>query len=442
MRLRIEKAVYGGDGLGRDEGKAVFVPLTLPGETIEAQITRDKGSFAHAALVSVLEPAPGRVAPPCPYYGGCGGCQYQHATYPLQLTLKQQALQESLTRAGLGELPAIATHSALPWEYRNRIRLHVRPHDHALGYRQLSSHNILPVQECPIAAPLLQDALGTLQTLAAGHRAGDWCEEVTLFTDASSESLLLALTLRPGSTVPFPRLERLCRSLNEQFSSLRGAAVFPSKIRNTRERRSSAMSAEDAESTGDSAAGSLVAVWGEPELSYKVGHLDYRVNVGAFFQGNRFLVDTLRQLVLGKGPRVATAWDLYAGVGLFACAMAGQGTAVTAVEGAKISAADLRRNLGHGVRQTSTHAFLAGHTGPSPERIILDPPRNGLGIEASRLLAGIRSPSITYVSCDPATLARDLRVLVDAGYTISSLDLLDMFPQTFHLETVVHLQLR
>ncbi|RRA48635.1 class I SAM-dependent RNA methyltransferase [Acidipila sp. EB88] len=478
MKLRIEKAIYGGAGLGRVDGKAVFVPMTLPGEVVEAEIQpgRDKGSFAEAALLHVLEPAAERVVAPCPYFGACGGCQYQHAEYATQLEMKRSILLETLGRAGLRDVPEVRLHSAEPWGYRNRIRLHVDAATHALGYRRRASRVLLVVDRCPIAAPLLERSLAALQALFAEQQAGTWCAEVELFCDGAGEAMVMTLRLRAGARAGEAELQRLAGGLGEQVPALVGAGLLqaaaeragrePVAARGQRTRAKAqgrmaparenrAEPAEDVD--GESPEGALVRSWGERGLRYQAAGHAYEVSLGAFFQGNRFLVDRLVSLAT-DGVADELVWDLFAGVGLFSVALAERCERVVAVEGAPVSSADLRRNLGPGptgqdVRQarhraveSSTLGFLAregaGGAAKRPGHIVLDPPRAGLGMEAARLLAGVRSQGVTYVSCDPSTLARDLRVLVDAGYTISQLHLADMFPQTFHLETVVKLQLR
>ncbi len=452
MKFTIEKAVYGGAGLARSEGKAVFVPMTLPGEVVEAAIRRDQGSFAEADLVRVLAPSPERVAAPCPFYGSCGGCQYQHASYPAQLAIKQSVLAETLGRAGLHTLPEIAVHAGAPWGYRNRVRLHLDPVTHRLGYRRRASHAVLPVDRCPVAAPLLEAALRVLETVLAATAAGAWCSEVELFTNGDSSTLLLSFAERGGTGARPGDLQGVCEQIRAEVPQLGGAGLFRPKARTGRGGRARGRAQEPTpgdEGEGDAAGGSLLAAWGEPALGYEVAGQRYQVSLGAFFQGNRFLVDTLLGCVVsgsGSGKR-RLAWDIFAGVGLFARALAGTCEQVVAVEGSPVSALDLRRNLGPGHKavETSTLAFLSGaaaRKSPPPELVVLDPPRAGLGLEAARLLASFRSRDITYVSCDPATLARDLRVLVDAGYTLFQLDLVDMFPQTFHLETVAKLRLR
>ncbi len=448
MKVTIEKAIYGGAGLARVDGKAVFVPMALPGEVVDAALRRERGSFAEADLLAVLEPSAERVAPGCPFYGPCGGCQYQHAGYGEQLAIKRAILAETLTRAGLRELPAIATHAGEPWGYRNRIRLHVDAHSHTLGYRRRGSHALLPVDACPIAAPLLQDALQAAAAVLARQGAGSWCGELELFTSGSSDALLVSAKLRAGVRPARDALAALCEALRGEVPQLVGAGLFqaPEPQQGMQRKRSKSPTlASDAD--GEDASGGIVATWGEQALTYSVGADAYRVSLGSFFQGNRLLTAKLRALATG-GAGGELAWDLFAGVGLFGRALARSFRQVVAVEGSPISASDLRLNLhDQVVVESSTLGFLQARVRPRraaekiiPDLVLVDPPRAGLGAEASGLLARIGPRDITYVSCDPATLARDLRILADAGYTITELDLVDMFPQTFHLETVAKLR--
>ena len=213
--LRIEKPVYGGAGLARHEGKVIFVPHTLPGEFVEAVVTNGKASFAEASLVSVLEASADRVAPPCPYFASCGGCDYQHASYAAQLAMKQAILKETLARARLADLPEMTTHAGVPFGYRNRIRLHIDPATSALGYRQRGSHHLIHVTLCPIAAPLLERALGALSQISADQQCGSYFAQVELSVNQDASALLMALLARPGARMEEagPRLTRMCEAL-------------------------------------------------------------------------------------------------------------------------------------------------------------------------------------------------------------------------------------
>jgi len=404
MKLRIEKAVYGGDGLARvPAGKTVFVPATLPGELVEAHIAEERRGFANGQLDAILEPSAERVVPGCEYVPRCGGCQYQHANVAFQLQMKLDILKETLKRAHLplpGEIGSVA---GPPWGYRNRIRLHVTKR--GLGYRQRASHNLLPVTHCPIAAPLLERAIAAVTGL------GNLCDEVEFFTNSEQDQLLVSLW--PGRQAPSDRaLEDFAEQLKAELPALTGVGLF---------------------------SGQSLRHWGLRSLTYGVSGRSYQVSLGSFFQVNRFLLPELLQLV-SQDVRGRLAWDLYSGAGLFARALDFEN--VTAVESAGFSADDLKHNLAgtpHRVVRSSTLDFLRGQTA-KPELILVDPPRAGLGKEICAHLARIAAPAITYVSCDPATLARDLQSLLQNGYSVQAMYLVDLFPQTFHMETVTFLK--
>ena len=424
MKLRIEKAIYGGAGLARDEGKAIFVPFVLPGEVVEARIIEDRGSYANAEPDKVLEASAERVAAPCPYFGECGGCHYQHASYAEQVKLKAGILRESLERAHLRDIPEISVLQGEPLGYRNRVRLHVDRASSKLCYRRRGSHAELAVEECPIAAPILQEALRAMLARTAEWRQGEWADEVELFTNAEQSEVLVTLWTRRGKGETDGCLERLWPKLRDAVPQVAGVAILSSD-------------------EGRKKRGGLLAKAGEQALTYRAAGNEYRVSLGSFFQVNRFLVDALVQRVTA-GRSGVVAWDLYAGVGLFARALAGGFDKVVAVESAASSVADLRHNVGapHRVVAAGTLEFLRSARAerqPKPDYVVVDPPRAGLGKEISGLLSQIGPKHITYVSCDPATLSRDLKSLLDSGYHLTDLTLVDLFPQTFHLESVAML---
>lgn len=423
MKLRIEKLIYGGAGLAHHEGKAVFVPFTLPGELAEARITKDRGSYAEAEFITILEPSAERTQPACPHFGSCGGCHYQHAAYAQQVTAKTQILRESLERARIAEIPELAPLTGEPLSYRNRIRLHVDRATSQIGYKRRSSHQILTVSECPIAAPALQQALAAIQADAKAWRLGEHFTEIELFTNAAQDAILLTLWTSGAARTAMRQLETLWPQLRAAIPALTGAAVFSAK--------------EDR----------MLAQHGESSLIYTADGRDYRVSIGSFFQVNRFLIDPLVSAAISAASG-HTAWDLYAGVGLFAATLASRFEQVTAVESAPSSVSDLRQNLHgkpHRIVASTTLDFLRhahARKESAPDFVVVDPPRAGLGDKVTALLAALRPPHITYVSCDPATLSRDLKSLLDSGYHLGSLRMVDLFPQTFHLESVATLSLK
>jgi 23S rRNA (uracil1939-C5)-methyltransferase len=420
MKLKLEKPVYGGDclahlpGDGGRPGKAVFVPLTLPGERVKAHVTEDKRNFVKAEVDEILEPSPERVAPQCRHFGVCGGCQYQHAGYAAQVTMKQQILRETLSRAGVTVPAEIGVLAGEPWGYRNRIRLAFRV-DGSFGYRSRGSHEIVPIAECPIAAPLLFETAEKLACFLEEHPAT--LAELELFVAPRGELLLTVFLERPTENLP-EWLEALL------------AAVPATGIR--------AQLADGALSP------TILGEVGEQSFFYSAAGFAYQVDHGAFFQVNRGLIDEFVALVTA-GQQGKLAWDLYAGVGLFARRLTETFDRVLAVESAPASFPGLKRNL-EGTSSvaigSTTLEFLRRNREerePRPDLIVLDPPRAGLGEDVTTLLNAIYAPKMVYVSCDPATLARDLRALTLERYRIESVTLVDMFPQTFHLETVVRL---
>jgi 23S rRNA (uracil1939-C5)-methyltransferase len=429
--VEIGKPVYGGAFLARLEGKAVFVPLALPGEQALIRITESKPGYSTAEIEEIARPAPERVAPACLHFGLCGGCHYQHTGYATQLLFKQAILRETLERGGVtvpGTSGVLGAESQLePWAYRNRIRLAFDAAGNP-GYRGRRSHAVVPIRECPIAAPLLVQAAQAAAEIAREFGPALKPTEIALFCDAGETALLVSLFTAQAAKI---RLDEFAEKLKERIPALRGVELVAEGSAGRR---------------GLAQPPRTVAQWGAPSISYRAAGFDYRVDHGAFFQVNRWLVDALVDKVT-EGRRGALAWDLFAGVGLFARRLTASFDRVVAVESAPSAtqalAANLKGTTGTPVR-AATLEFLRrsgkGAHGAVPDFIVVDPPRTGLGAETCTLLKAVGAPALTYVSCDPATLARDLRTLLEAGYEIQSITLADLFPQTFHLETVVQLR--
>ncbi|MGO9939479.1 MAG: 23S rRNA (uracil(1939)-C(5))-methyltransferase RlmD [Terracidiphilus sp.] len=417
--VQIEKPVYGGAFLARVEGKAVFVPLTLPGEQARVRMVEEKRGYALAETEQIVIASAARITPGCQHFGACGGCHYQHTDYESQLGFKQAILHETLERGGLRTLPAIAVCAAQPWGYRNRIRLALDAAGNP-GYRGRRSHSVIPVKECPIAAPILVNAAVTLAATLRETISTLRPSEISLFRSADENTLLASIFVAsPGKS----SLDDLARTFQERIPELRGLELIVEGRKSQPPR--------------------TLARWGSSSLAYRAAGFDYRVDHGSFFQVNRWLVDELvARVTAGRSGRLA--WDLFAGVGLFARQLTASFEHVIAVESAPSAIDALKENLrntrGEAV-QSDTLAFLRRQP-PSiaPDLIVVDPPRTGLGSETTAQLARLASPAIVYVSCDPATLARDLGALLSSGYAIESITLVDLFPQTFHLETVVALR--
>jgi 23S rRNA (uracil1939-C5)-methyltransferase len=429
--LNIEKLIYGGDGLARlpagpsdqkarERGKAVFIPFVLSGEKIEAALTGEKPGFARARATAIVESSPHRVDPACPYFARCGGCHYQHAAYEQQLEIKKEILRENLRRIAKLELECeIQAHPSPPWNYRNRSRLQVRTRPQfAVGYYKFASHEVLPVRECPISSPLINRGIAALWE--AG-RVAEGVREVEFFANADDTKLLIEVLCAPEARRAAVRVwaEEFCAGMPE----VTGITAFREPQKGVRER--------------------LVAV-GAAELVYEIKNVGYRVSAGAFFQTNRFLTEELVDIVRA-GRSGDLAIDLYAGVGLFSTALACDIRHIVSVESSQTAASDLAYNLPINGKAVHTEAgkYLAHLTEvdaiQKPDLVVVDPPRSGLGEHVTGALARLGAPRITYVSCDPSTLARDLMALQSAGYRVEEAHLVDLFPQTYHLESVLQL---
>jgi 23S rRNA (uracil1939-C5)-methyltransferase len=342
------------------------------------------------------------------------------ASYPEQLRIKEEVLRESLTRAGVAKIPDIVKHGAEPWHYRNRIRLHVTRESDTLrlGYRQRASNSILPINTCPIAAPILwRAAEALLETASHDADMRRWLEasaEVELFCNADMSRLQITLLCKEPKTPSAASLEKA------------GALqIHPRTAQVQRE----------------------IASWGAAGFDYDVEGERYWVARGGFFQVNRFLLPTMVELVCAD-QRGSVAWDLFAGVGLFARILARTFERVIAVEANPAAARELASALQRlGGQHRGVAAVILDYLREAvlqrerPELIVLDPPRAGAGVEACQLVAQVAPPQIVYVSCDPVTLGRDLATL-QSSYEIESLHLVDLFPQTYHQEAVVKLRRR
>jgi 23S rRNA (uracil1939-C5)-methyltransferase len=431
LELTIEKLIYGGDGLGRlpaDEkgrGKAVFVPFTLPGEKVEIAVREEKAGFVRAAATQILEPSPLRIAPSCPYFQSCGGCQYQHADYQEQLGVKVAILKENLRRLAKMELATgPIVHASPPWNYRNRTQLQVRADPgFAIGYFKASSHELEPVETCPISSPLLNRAIEALWQLGRAGQIPQGVREVELFANEDDSLLQVELYIDAREAASG---QKLAERLRTDLSEVESVYVYAQTIASVR-------------GAQDHIAEDPVWTLGPGEFRYRTKAGALRVGGGSFFQVNRFLVDELVRIVAG-GRAGEIALDLYAGVGLFSTALAASFRHIVAVESSQGSAADLKYNSPRNVKavRSTVDGYLAGQGARvRPDLIVVDPPRAGLGVRVACGLAKLGAARVTYVSCDPATLARDVIPLTDAGYRVEQLHLVDLFPQTYHIESVV-----
>jgi 23S rRNA (uracil1939-C5)-methyltransferase len=470
LLLTIEKLIYGGDGLARlpaasdttapaiatpatddsrGRGKAVFVPFVLAAEKIEASLTEQKPGFARAHADTIVEPSPHRIPPPCPHFSRCGGCHYQHASYEHQLAIKKEILRESLRRLAKLDLTKldppfdIEVHPSPPWNYRNRSRLQVQVSPtFSAGYFKLASHELLSVEDCPISSPLINRGIASLWQSGRARKVPAGVREVEFFANADDTQLLIEVGC--AREARRAAIREWAEEWRAALPDIAGVVAF--REPNPGDRKASAPE--------------ILVTVGAASLTYQIERAAYRVSAGSFFQTNRHLTGELIKIVTADQSG-KLALDLYAGAGLFSTALACDFHHVVSVESSQTSFADLAYNQppnGETV-QATTEQYLARTTGKTenagragktagvahaatkPDLVVVDPPRSGLGETVARSLANLAAPRIIYVSCDPATLARDLVPLLASGYRVEQVHLVDLFPQTYHLESVVHLVL-
>ena len=381
--VRIEKWVYGGDGLARLNGRVVLTPFVLPGELARVEVHES----VHADLVEVLDPSAERAVPPCPHFGRCGGCHYQHAPYQFQLARKIEILREQLRRVGKIDYEGeIETVSGPPLAYRNRAQFHIA--HGRIGYLAARSHDLVALPgDCPIGSPRLNRALESIRDRLHDPRFPAFVHSIEVFTNETEAQINVLETDRP-----------VARRFYEWFES-------------------------------------AVAI------DYATALGTFRVSPRSFFQVNRFLIEPLVETACGAVTG-SNALELYAGVGLFALPLARRFTAVTAVEAGSSAARDLEVNAERAgvsirIEARPVEDYLA-KLQHAPDFVLADPPRAGLGKAVVEHLVRLAPERLTIVSCDPSTLARDLAAL--RGYAIERLTLVDLFPQTYHLETVAQLR--
>jgi 23S rRNA (uracil1939-C5)-methyltransferase len=394
-QVKIEKWVYGGSGLGRIEGKVALVPLVMPGEEVTIEAVREKTGMLEARATGWIEKSELRLEPSCQYFGRCGGCHYQMAPYAFQLEQKVVIVREMLRRVGKLDAPEeIPLLSGEPWGYRNRSQFHFGKG--GLGYMMAGSNKVLDVYECPISAPLINQTLKKLRALRREQGFPRFLKQIELFTNGLG-TMVNVLETEQDRRVAKGFFERLA-------SEIPGA--------------------------------------GEGALEYESGGEKYRVSHRSFFQVNRFLVEAMvSKAVDGMGGEAAL--DLYAGVGLFSIPLARRFKSVMAVESDASAARDLEYNAERSGVPVAAERMQAEQylerASAAPDFVLADPPRAGLGKIVVKHLLRLAPQRITLVSCDPATLARDLAALVAGGYRIEGLSLVDLFPQTYHIETITKL---
>lgn len=400
FEVTFETLVYGGEALGRlPDGRAVFVPFVLPGEKARLRVTESKKRFARGELVELLQGSPQRISPRCKHFAHCGGCHYQHMPYEDQLAAKSGILSDQLTRIGHLNNPVVrkTVPSPHPWYYRNNVQFH-QDTEGRLGFVNARSSGILAIEECHLPEP----ALNAL-----------WPQ-----FDLDPIPELLRLGMRQG----------LDEEILITFESLDpGAPDFSVDF--------------DLSAVHLGPEGSIL-LSGSDHVLYEVLGRQFHVSAGSFFQVNTLMAEALVEFVLDQLPLTptTTVLDVYCGAGLFSAFLAERVGQVLAVEASPYAVYDFEINLDE-FQNVTLYEGEAGVVLPLLKEVrvdlaVLDPPRSGVEIPALDALVEMMPERIAYISCDPATLARDAQRLSNRGYQLNHVTPFDLFPQTFHLESV------
>ncbi len=431
LRLGIERVVFQGDGLGRlPDGRVAFVPYTAPGDEVEVEVVGVRGDFIRAELVRVLTPSPARTDPPCRYFGRCGGCQWQHMEYGAQLSWKREMLQELLVR--VGKLPGVPVLPPIPlgepWRYRGRAQFKVAAGERpAIGFHQRETNRVVDVEACPLLHPQLEGVLRVLRGMRHPTLAGLFpgARDVWASVGSGTGETLVSLFARARDR---GAIRLLFHAIREEVSGLQGLVLLDGDPRHQPR---------------------CIDRHGSGALHEQVGEHRFRVDATAFFQVSGLAAEALTAQVLEAAELTGAerVLDLYCGVGTFTVPLARSAREVVGIEAVAPAAADAVHNLSLNgcpagrVVHGQVEQILPGMARSGAwDVVLLDPPRQGSSRRVLETIAGMAVRRLIYVSCDPSTLSRDLAVLAGVGFRCLRLQPIDLFPHTFHLESVALLE--
>lgn len=439
ITLKIHGIGSHGEGVGYHEGFTLFVEGALPDETVEVEIFEKHKRYARAKLVRVLEPSSHRITPPCPLFGTCGGCQIMHLSYEKQLLIKQQKVQDALERIGkiLDVQAQPCVPSPVPFTYRNKIQIPIKQQNNQLqlGLYTRNTHDLVAMSQCLIHSEIGQQVYEDVLPLikASSLSAYDPITEKGELRHLLIKSSLYsqkALLIFVTSTPPTSSLKKLAAHIMAQTSHIEGI------IHNLNP------------ATGNAVLGThYTPLEGQDHIEEKINGLIFKVSPASFFQVNPLQAEALYQKVLECAALTGNerVLDAFCGVGTLSLILAKQAKEVVGIECVPEAITDARINAK--LNQITNVSFECGDVTESLSKdhlfdvMILNPPRKGCDPEFLEKVKKIQPKKIVYVSCDPATLARDLALLLAGGYTIDLVQPFDMFPQTAHVETCVSLSL-
>jgi len=396
--VTLDKLAYGGDAMGRlDDGRAVFVPFGLPGERVRIRLVQEKKNFARAELLDVLEPSSQRIAAKCVHFGECGGCHYQNLSYESQLEAKTEILRDQLQRIGKIENPPVQAMVGCPnpWNYRNHVQFHLTD-DGKLGYVGASGNAIIPITECHLSNETIDMLWQQLE-----FESDTSIDRASLRTGADDDLMLIL----ESDELEVPELELEA-----------GISVVH-------------LTEEDA-----------LVMAGEDHILMRVLEKDFYVSAGSFFQVNTVMAEKMVKHLLDKLPLPAkTILDVYCGAGLFSAFLAPRCERLIGIESSPLACEDFAVNLDefdYVELYEGAAEDVISHLEAEQAIALVDPPRSGLDKHALDGIRQLEPNVIAYVSCDPSTLARDAARLIAGGYRLVDVTPFDMFPQTYHIESI------
>lgn len=383
------------------DGRAVFAPFGLPGETVRIALTQDKQNFARGRIVEILQPSAERIAPRCQHFQECGGCHYQNLPYPKQVQAKTEILRDQLQRIGKIENPPLRpmVPSPVEWNYRNHVQFHVNPQGR-LGFMRAASDSLLPIEECHLTESAIEEFRRSLEM-----EADSAVQRIALRSGLDGDLMVIL----ESDSMEMPEME-----IEADVSVVHIYDENP------------------------------IVLAGSDHLFIKVLEREFRVSAASFFQVNALMAEKMVEHLDSKLPfnDSTVLLDVYCGAGLFSAFAAQKCKQVIGIESSASACEDFAYNLDEfenvDLYEGTAEEILPGLAGMSiqPSIVIADPPRAGLERQALDAIVQLKPQTIAYVSCDPSTLARDAARLIQAGYRLVEVTPFDLFPQTYHIESI------
>ncbi len=426
IEINIERLVYGGKGLGRHNNMVVFVPDVITGENALVEIKAIKKDYAEAELIKIIKPSPHRIAPPCPIYHECGGCQWMHIDYPFQVQSKKRILSETFKRTlkmdDIAIQPLIP--SSTPLNYRQRVQFKVKHENgnYQIGYYKRETHQLVDVDECLLLRPLLNKALKNIREMLNSDKASQFKNLNEFHMHCSSNERAMVLILYADG-IKKEELDNLFKEIKEAVSETAGI-IFIDKYKKR-------------------------ITTGNPFIEEELQGIGFRISADSFSQIDWELNKTLVKLALNYigSERYKNSLDLFCGIGNFTLFIAKNADNVIGIDSGKTAIDDAEYNSKKNLIPNISFMYNDVKYGMASllaegkkfDLVLIDPPRNGVGKDSVNLIVRFQPSKIIYISCNPVTLSRDVAHFKAKGYEIKRLQAVDMFPQTYHIETIAEL---